>query len=161
MYRAFFCSLFTVDSINLLFLSVYAARLVLACTQSSTTRHSACLWRCISHLVFGILPLGFFDVLLANCVSSGVGCWTSETMHTWPFLWAIVEYTMYVVLCVGGCWWVHAHVWKLWVRVCVYMHAFVQKAGGLFGVTHRAVVGHWISSGHQPQQEAYFKSVPF
>ena len=32
--------------------------LVLVCSQCSTTRHSACLWRCISHLVFGILPVG-------------------------------------------------------------------------------------------------------
>lgn len=41
-----------------LFLSLNAALLVLVCSQCSTTRHSACLWRYISHLVFGILPVG-------------------------------------------------------------------------------------------------------
>lgn len=41
-----------------LLLSLNAALLVLVCSQCSTTCHSACLWRYISHLVFGILPVG-------------------------------------------------------------------------------------------------------
>lgn len=47
--------LFTIDSDSF---SPNAELVVLVCSQCSTTRHSACLWRCISHLVFGIQPVG-------------------------------------------------------------------------------------------------------
>lgn len=46
--------LFTIDSDSV---SPNAELVVLVCSQCSTTRHSACLWRCISHLVFGIQPV--------------------------------------------------------------------------------------------------------
>lgn len=46
--------LFTIDSDSS---SPNAELVVLVYSQCSTTRHSACLWRCISHLVFGIQPV--------------------------------------------------------------------------------------------------------
>lgn len=69
-----------------LFLSLNAALIVLVCSQCSTTRHSclsvalhfsSCVWHSTRR---------FFDVLLENCVSSGVGCWASETTLARPFL---------------------------------------------------------------------------
>lgn len=46
--------LFTIDSDSF---SPNTELVVLVCSQCSATRHSACLWRCISHLVFGIQPV--------------------------------------------------------------------------------------------------------
>lgn len=77
---------------------------------------SSCVWHSTRR---------FFDVLLANCVSSGVGCWTSETTLTWPFLWARVEYAMCVELCVVVCVRVSVHVWGNYCEVvceCMCMH---------------------------------------
>ena len=97
-----------------LFLSYNAALLVLVCSQCCTTRHSACLWRCISHLVFGILPVGSlmfsWQTVCHQVLAAG-----HLKPHSWPFQWARVEYAMYVCVSVGES---MLEVVRLRVNVC-------------------------------------------
>lgn len=71
--------LFTIDSDSF---SPTAELVVLVCSQCSTTRHSACLWRCISHLVFGIQPV---DSLMFSWHTECHQTLAAKTKVIWPF----------------------------------------------------------------------------
>lgn len=119
-----------------LFLSLNDALLVLQSAVSALppvtllvcgTAFSSCVWHSTCR---------YFDVLLANCVSSGVGCWASETTLTWPFLWVRVEYTM-------CCMWIwcefvlmSACLCEENVRWCVSVYACIYAEGRFLWVTH-------------------------
>lgn len=76
--RSILFPLFTIDSDSF---SPNAELVVLVCSQCSTARHSACLWRCISHLVFGIQPV---DSLMSSWHAECHQTLAAKTKVVWP-----------------------------------------------------------------------------
>ena len=144
-----------------LILSLNAALVVLVCSQCSTTRHSACLWRCISHLVFGILPVGSLMFSWQTVCHQVLAAGHLKPRSLGPFYER--EWNM---LCVWNCVWSCACVCRCMceettVRLCASVCACICAGGRFIWVTHRAEVGHWIPSGHQSQKEAFWNSGVF
>lgn len=123
-----------------LFLSLNSALLVLVCSQCSPTRHSACLWRCISHLVFGILHVGSLMFSWQTVCHQVLAAGHLKPRSLGPFYEQ--EWNML-------CMWICECVWGNGEIVCECMHVYVQR-GDLFK-SHTGC-GHWIPSGHQSQK---------
>lgn len=102
-----------------LFLSLNAVLLILVCSQCSTTRHSACLWRYIPHLVFDILPVGSLmfswqtvchQVLAAGHLKTrSLGSFYEREWNT---------RCVWISMCVRECRWNHEVVFE---RICMHM----------------------------------------
>lgn len=102
-----------------LFLSLNAALLVLVCSQCSTTRHSACLWRYISHLVFGILPVGSLMFSWQTVCHQVLAAGHLKPRSLGPFYereWN--TRCMWISMCVRECRWNHEVVFE---RICMHM----------------------------------------
>lgn len=102
-----------------LFLSLNAVLLVLVCSQCSTTRHSACLWRYIPHLVFDILPVGSLMFSWQTVCHQVLADGHLKTRSLGPFYereWN--TRCMWISMSVRECWWNHEVVFE---RICMHM----------------------------------------
>lgn len=115
-------ALFTIDSG---YFGPNAELVVLVCSQCSTSRHSACLWRCISHPVFGIQPV---DSLMSSWHAECHQTLAAKTKVIWPF-----PVSKSAVHNVRGSERAHRCEWvlrwvpvRLWAWAWSYVHAYVK-----------------------------------